>query len=149
MISYDAGAAAYDLLSGRWSLLYIPALLAQAGIAVGQRVLDVATGTGEAAILAADRVGGAGKVVGIDVSRPMLGVAAAKKTEPPIVLLQMDAEALAFKDESFDAVVCQLGLMFLPDPARRSKSGHAFFARTVTSRSASGPPPTASLCSDS
>ena len=52
MISYDAGAASYDQLSVRWSRLYIPTLLAQAGIAVGHRVLDVATGTGEAAILA-------------------------------------------------------------------------------------------------
>jgi len=118
MISYDAGAASYDLLSGRWSRLYIPTLLAQAGIAVGHRVLDVATGTGEAAILAASRVGAGGKVVGIDVSRPMLGVAAAKMAERPIALLQMDAQALAFKDESFDAVVCQLGLMFLPDAVR-------------------------------
>ena len=118
MVSYDAGAASYDLLSGRWSRLYIPTLLAQAGIAVGHRVLDVATGTGEAAILAAGRVGAGGKVVGIDVSRPMLGVAAAKMAERPIALLQMDAQALAFKDESFDVVVCQLGLMFLPDAVR-------------------------------
>ena len=118
MVSYDAGAASYDLLSGRWSRLYIPTVLAQARIAVGHLVLDVATGTGEAAILAADRVGAAGKVIGIDVSRPMLGVAAAKIGERPIALLQMDAQALAFKDESFDAVVCQLGLMFLPDAVR-------------------------------
>jgi hypothetical protein len=66
MISYDAGAASYDQLSGRWSRLYIPTLLAQAGIAVGHRVLDVATGTGEAAILAVSRVGAGGKVVGIE-----------------------------------------------------------------------------------
>jgi SAM-dependent methyltransferase len=118
VISYDAGAASYDQLSGRWSRLYIPTLLAQAGIAVGHRVLDVATGTGEAAILAVSRVGAGGKVVGIDVSRPMLGVAAAKMAQAPIALLQMDAQALAFKDESFDAVVCQLGLMFLPDAVR-------------------------------
>ena len=115
MISYDAGASSYDQLSGRWSRLYIPALLAQAGIAAGHRVLDVATGTGEAAILAASRVGAGGKVVGMDVSRPMLGVATAKMSQLPIALLQMDAQVLAFKDESFDAVVCQLGLMFLPD----------------------------------
>ena len=73
---------------------------------------------GKAAILAASRVGASGKVIGIDVSRPMLGVAAAKIAQRPIALLQMDAQALAFKDESFDAVVCQLGLMFLPDAIR-------------------------------
>ena len=117
MISYDAGAASYDLLTGRWSRLYIPTLLAEAGVGGGHRVLDVATGTGEAAMFAASRVGASGRIVGIDVSRPMLAVAAAKIAERPIVLLEMDAQALAFKDESFDAVVCQLGLMFVPDAA--------------------------------
>lgn len=117
MISYDAGAAFYDLLTGRWSRLYIPTLLAQAGVEVGLCVLDVATGTGEAAIAAASRVGARGRVVGIDVSRPMLAVAAAKIADRPVVLLEMDAQALGFTDESFDAVVCQLGLMFMPDAA--------------------------------
>lgn len=117
MISYDAGASSYDLLTGRWSRLYIPTLLAQAGVDVGHRVLDVATGTGEAAILAASRVGASGRVVGIDVSRPMLARATAKIAERPIAFLEMDAQALAFKDGTFDAVVCQLGLMFMPDAA--------------------------------
>jgi SAM-dependent methyltransferase len=92
-------------------------LLAQAGVGAGHRVLDVATGTGEAAILAASHVGPSGSVVAIDVSRPMLAVAAEKSAKWPIGLLAMDAQALAFKDESFDAVLCQLGLMFMPDAA--------------------------------
>jgi SAM-dependent methyltransferase len=117
MISYDVGAASYDLLTGRWSRLYVPTLLAQAGVDPGHRVLDVATGTGEAAIVAASRVGANGRVLGIDVSRPMLAVAAAKIAKRPILLLEMDAQALAFKDDTFDAVVCQLGLMFMPDAA--------------------------------
>ncbi|MGH7490276.1 MAG: class I SAM-dependent methyltransferase, partial [bacterium] len=78
-------------------------------------VLDVATGTGEAALFAASRVGDAGRIVGIDLSRPMLAVAATKIADRPIALLQMDAQTLAFKNETFDAVVCQLGLMFVPD----------------------------------
>jgi len=81
VLAYDAGASSYDLLTGRWSRLYIPTLLDQAGVGVGHRVLDVATGTGEAAILAASRVGAGGHVVGIDVSRPMLAVAAVKLAE--------------------------------------------------------------------
>src|ERR1041385_5407614 len=105
-------------MTGRWSRLYVPTLLAQAGVEAGHRVLDVATGTGEVAIVVASRVGASGKVVGIDVSRPMLAVAAGKIAERPIVLLEMDAQALAFKDDSFDAVVCQLGLMFLREAAR-------------------------------
>ena len=117
MISYDAGAASYDLLSGRWSRLYVPTLLAEAGLVPGHRVLDVATGTGEAATLAGSRVGTTGRVIGIDVSAPMLRIAAAKVAKQPVSLVLMDGQTLAFRDESFDAVVCQLGLMFLPDPA--------------------------------
>jgi ubiquinone/menaquinone biosynthesis C-methylase UbiE len=117
VISYDAGAAAYDLLTGRWSRLYIPALLVEAGVGGGHRILDVATGTGEVGVFAASLVGPSGRVVGVDVSRPMLAVAAAKIAGWPISLLEMDAQALGFRDESFDAVVCQLGLMFMPDAA--------------------------------
>jgi ubiquinone/menaquinone biosynthesis C-methylase UbiE len=117
LISYDAGAASYDLLSGRWSRLYVPTLLAEVSLGVGHRVLDVATGTGEAATLAAARVGTPGRVVGIDVSAPMLRVAASKVVNQPVSLFLMDGQTLAFRDGSFDAVICQLGLMFLPDPA--------------------------------
>ena len=117
MISYDAGAGSYDLLTGRWSRLYIPALLNAAGIGDGHRVLDIATGTGEVAIVAAPFVGTSGRIVGVDISRPMLAVASGKIARWPISLLEMDAQVLAFRDESFDAVVCQLGLMFMPDVA--------------------------------
>jgi SAM-dependent methyltransferase len=117
MISYDAGAACYDLLSGRWSRRYVPTLLAEANLSLGHQVLDVATGTGEAATLAADRVGATGRVVGIDISPPMLRVAAAKIVNQPVSVLLMDGQTLAFGDETFDAVICQLGLMFMPDPA--------------------------------
>jgi ubiquinone/menaquinone biosynthesis C-methylase UbiE len=116
MISYDAGAAAYDRLSGRWSRPYVPTLLTEASVLTGHRVLDVATGTGEAAALAAASVGSTGRVIGIDVSAPMLRVAASKVVRQPVSLFLMDGQALAFKDETFDAIVCQLGLMFLPDP---------------------------------
>jgi len=81
------------------------------------RVLDVATGTGEAATLAGSRVGTTGRVIGIDVSAPMLCIAAPKVAKQPVSLVLMDGQTLAFRDESFDAVVCQLGLMFLPHRA--------------------------------
>src|SRR5690349_2937142 len=106
MISYDAGAASYDLLSGRWSRLYVPTLLAEVGLTTGHQVLDVATGTGEAATLAASRVGATGRVMGIDVSAPMLRIAASKVANQPVSLFLMDGQTLAFRDESFDAVVC-------------------------------------------
>ena len=51
-VSFDAVAAAYDTFMGRCTRLYLPALLAAANLVPGQRVLDVATGTGESAAMA-------------------------------------------------------------------------------------------------
>jgi len=89
-------------------------------------VLDVATGTGEAAIRAVSLVGDAGIVVGADISAAMLDAARARLPAAfrPVVT---DGQALAFRDEAFDAVVCQLGLMFFPDPVR----GLAEFRRVL------------------
>lgn len=120
-ISYGAGASAYDRITGRWSRLYIPALLAAAEITAGQSVLDVATGTGEAAVLAASLVGPSGRVLAVDISLPMLRVAEPKVRGRPVTLSTMDAQALACRDHSFDAVICQLGLMFFPDVVRALK----------------------------
>ncbi|MBI2455662.1 MAG: methyltransferase domain-containing protein [candidate division NC10 bacterium] len=114
--SFDTTAAAYDRRIGRWSRLYIPALVAAARICPGDRVLDVATGTGEAAIAAAAIAGPGGRVLGSDISLPMLSVARSKAGG--IVVATMDALALACRDESVDAVICQLGLMLFPDAAR-------------------------------
>ena len=117
-LRFDAGASAYDRFMGRWSRLYIPAVLAAARIGIGQRVLDVATGTGEAALIAASLVGPSGRVLGVDLSLPMLGAAKAKAAGDPVWLVAMNGQALALKDQTFDAVVCQLGLMFFPDVVR-------------------------------
>ena len=75
---YDAGAAAYDRLTGRWSRLYAPAALDAAGVKAGDRVLDLATGTGDTALLARARLGSFSTVIGVDLSLPMLLVAGAK-----------------------------------------------------------------------
>jgi ubiquinone/menaquinone biosynthesis C-methylase UbiE len=91
--------------------------LAAAEVGSGDKVLDVATGTGEAAIAAISLVGDAGVVVGADISAAMLGTARARLPRSYWAVVT-DGQALAFQDASFDAVVCQLGLMFFPDPAR-------------------------------
>ena len=119
-------ASAYDRYIGRWSRLFVPALLASAEIATGDRVLDVASGTGEAAVAAIPLVGPAGVVVGADISSAMLGAARSRLPESYRCVVT-DGQALAFRDASFDAVVCQLGLMFFPDPAR----GLAEFRRVL------------------
>jgi ubiquinone/menaquinone biosynthesis C-methylase UbiE len=117
-VTFGPGASAYDRHVGRWSRLYVPALLTAAGVAPGQRILDVATGTGEAALAAAPCVAPSGRVLGADIALPMLEVARAKIAGRPITLVAMDGQALACRDKSFDAVICQLGLMHLPDVVR-------------------------------
>ena len=116
--SFDAAAAAYDRRVGRWSRLYVPALIAAVDIRPGDRVLDVATGTGEAAIVAAPAAEPGGWILGCDISLPMLRAARSKLSDTTVLLAVMDAQALACRDESVDAVICQLGLMFFPDVVR-------------------------------
>jgi SAM-dependent methyltransferase len=109
-----AGARAYEGL-------HVPALFQQwcprvldaAGVEPGNRVLDVACGTGVLAREAALRVGPAGHVSGVDPGRGMLAVAA--ELAPYVEWREATAESLPYPDESFDAVVSQFGLMFFSD----------------------------------
>ncbi len=92
-------------------------LLRAAALQPGERVLDVACGTGVIARLASERVGSSGEVVGVDVAPDMIEVARAT-TAPPGVAIdwrQGDAASLPFPDASFDVVLCQMGLMLFPD----------------------------------
>jgi ubiquinone/menaquinone biosynthesis C-methylase UbiE len=111
-------ASAYDRWTGRWSRLFIPDVLAAATVKPGCRVLDVSTGTGEAAGMALPIVGVEGLVVGADISPAMLASACTRLHGSTFLPVAADGQALPFKDASFDAVVCQLGLQFFPDPAR-------------------------------
>lgn len=80
--------------------------------------MDVATGSGEAALAAISSVGAAGRVVGTDVSVGMLTAARARLPVSVCPLVVADGEMLPFRDGAFDAVMCQLGLMFFSDPGR-------------------------------
>jgi len=84
-----------------------------AQIRPGQRVLDVACGTGILAREAAARTGPTGFVAGLDPSPAMLEVAS--HLAPAVDWRQGVAESLPFPDQFFDAVVCQFGLMFFRD----------------------------------
>ena len=110
--------SAYDRYIGRWSCLFVPAVLAAADVAAGQRILDVATGPGEAASMALSEVGPAGLVVGADISLAMLDAANTRFAGRRFRSVATDRQALPFAGGTFDAVICQLGLMFFPDPAR-------------------------------
>lgn len=85
----------------------------RARLAPGERVLDVACGTGAVASVALREVGSEGSVVGIDRSPEMLAVA--RRKMPHLDWREGRAEALPFADDSFDAVFCQFGLMFFED----------------------------------
>src|SRR5262245_7541470 len=110
--------SAYYQYIGRWSRLFVPAVLAAAEVSGGDRVLDVATGPGEAVLGARAAIQPAGRVIGTDISPAMLTAARARLGAEAFQPVAMDGQALAFRDGSFDAVVCQLGLQFFPDPAR-------------------------------
>jgi len=93
-------------------------LVERVGIAHGDRVLDVACGTGVVARVAAARVGDGGQVVGLDVNSGMLDVARATPTVADgasIEWVEGSALALPFADGEFGVVVCQLGLQFFED----------------------------------
>lgn len=91
----------------------------------GQKVLDLATGTGIMAIAAAEMVGSTGKVIGVDFSSGMLAQAQEKiKTVgwQNIELIEADAEYINFEDESFDVILCSTAIVYFRDiPAALSK----------------------------
>jgi ubiquinone/menaquinone biosynthesis C-methylase UbiE len=94
-------------------------LVSLAKLEKGQQVLDVATGSGLAALLSAPLVGPNGRVTGTDLSDAMIELARERALTEGIQnveFLQMDAERLEFPSESFDAVLCALGLMLFPAP---------------------------------
>lgn len=94
-------------------------LLDMAGVTPGQTVLDIATGIGEPAVSAAGRVGAEGRVVATDLSPKMLEIARERASElglDNISFHEMDGENAGSLADTFDAVLCRWGLMFMPDP---------------------------------
>lgn len=109
------GARAYeDLHVNALFRQWTDPVLDAAGVASGDRVLDVACGTGVVCRDALARVGPGGSVTGLDIDAGMLAVA--ESIEPGVAWVEGDAGRLPFDDDDFDAVVCQFGLMFFPDP---------------------------------
>ena len=82
------------------------------------RVLEIAAGTGVVTRLLADALPRDVTIVASDLNPAMLDQASAIGTARPVQWQQADALALPFDDASFDAVVCQFGVMFFPDRTR-------------------------------
>lgn len=91
-------------------------LIEAAALAPGERVLDVGCGTGVVARLAAENLKGTGVIAGLDVNPSMLAVA--REVTPEGVAIdwyEASAEAIPLPDGSFDLVLCQMSLQFVPD----------------------------------
>ena len=108
---YERYAVPYFL--GPWA----PGLVELAALQRGERVLDLACGTGVVARLAAPQVGSTGQVTGLDLNTGMLAVARA--LPPPsgaaITWIEGSAMAMDLPDASFDVILCQQGFKFFPD----------------------------------
>jgi ubiquinone/menaquinone biosynthesis C-methylase UbiE len=109
--------AAYDRYLG--PILFQPYaedLAARLSVGANGSVLELACGTGILTRLLRDRLPGSTKLIATDLNEPMMRNAA-KKFRPgeAVEWQQADASSLPFDDKSFDAVVCQFGIMFLPD----------------------------------
>lgn len=118
-----ASAEAYECYAvASWSRALAEQLVALAAPEPGERVLDVACGTGIVTRLAAQRAGEVDRVCGLDVNDEMLAAARAATSDalPHVDWRQGDVVAMPLDDESFDLVLCQQGMQFFPDrPAAR------------------------------
>ena len=114
----DDAAEMYERYVARHILgPWAPLLVDVACLAPGERVLDVACGTGAVTRIASERVGLAGSVIGVDLNPGMIRVA---KSLPipagaPIEWLERSALDLQLENAAFDVVLCQQGLQFFPD----------------------------------
>ena len=96
-------------------------MLDLANMRVGDRVLEVAAGTGDLAIMIARRVGPNGYVLATDISTSMLNVAAEAVRNAGLTNVEtrvMDAENIDLDADSFDAVICRMGLMLFSNPVK-------------------------------
>jgi ubiquinone/menaquinone biosynthesis C-methylase UbiE len=93
-------------------------LVEAAALTTGERVVDIACGTGVVTRLAAERVGAPGVVTGVDVNPGMLAVARSIPSRgAAIEWREADAAATGLPDAAYDAALCQMGLQFFTDRA--------------------------------
>ena len=123
---FESVATRYDLMNDLMSLgvhrLWKRAAINRMRLRAGHSVLDLASGTGDLATMALDRVGAAGEVVMSDVNSAMLGVGRDRMIDAGYLsnlhVVQADAERLPFPESSFDAVSIAFGLRNVTDKGR-------------------------------
>ena len=113
LAGWEANVSEYDAAFARVTSQAIAPLLHAVALHKGMRLLDVASGPGYVAAVAAAQ---GARVTGVDFSAPM--VARARSVNPAVDFQEGDAEALAFPDGSFDAVVMNFGMLHLARPER-------------------------------
>src|SRR6185369_1982572 len=110
---FEVAANAYDQFMGRYSSRLAPQMADLAGVAAGQRAIDVGCGPGALTSELVRRLG-AHNVTAIDPSASFVAAAAAR--HPGVDVRQASAEALPFPDGTFDTALAQLVVHFMPDP---------------------------------
>jgi len=124
---WDRASSLYETA---WKAQLAPAqqrMLELAAIQPGERVLDVACGTGLVTLPVARQVGPAGRVTGVDLSDKMVAEASRLAGEAGlsnVTLARMDAEALDLPDGGFDVAISALGILYCPDPLQALREMH-------------------------
>jgi ubiquinone/menaquinone biosynthesis C-methylase UbiE len=123
---WDKASSLYERY---WADQLAPAqdvLLEFAALRPGEHVLDIACGTGLVTFPAAQAIGVTGRIVATDLSEEMIKAIAAAAAERGVrgEFLRQDAEQLDFPDATFDAALCGLGLMYVPDAQRAVREMH-------------------------
>jgi ubiquinone/menaquinone biosynthesis C-methylase UbiE len=118
--------AAYDRYLG--PILFQPYaqdLINRLKVGENSSVLELACGTGILTRVLRDRLPQTARLVATDLNEPMIATAARKFGQDELIeWKQADASSLPFEDGSFDAVVCQFGIMFVPDKALSAREAH-------------------------
>jgi ubiquinone/menaquinone biosynthesis C-methylase UbiE len=119
-------------------------LVELARIKPGDRVLDIATGSGEPGLTAARKVGANGLVIATDQSTAMLDLARERVSAlglPNVRFVETDAESLTVNERDFNAAICRWGLMFVPDlDAVSRRIAQLLVAGGIFATSVWGPP---------
>jgi SAM-dependent methyltransferase len=112
-MTFEVAAESYDRFMGRYAATLAPALADFAGVAAGQKVLDVGCGPGALTTVLVDRLG-VESVAAVDPSESF--VAAAQSRHPGVDVQRAAAESLPYEDGTFDAAIAQLVVHFMTDP---------------------------------